>query len=222
MSAQGPPAAADVLYPFLAPAAPGSEALLDDVRRSTADKAREILALRARLRTELGARLIACAQALAEAFAAGGRLFTFGNGGSATDAQALAALFGRPPRGPAVAALALPSDTATVTALANDVGVAVIYTRQLAAYAGTGDVAIALSTSGNSDNVLQALGEARRRGLLTVGLAGYDGGRMAEPGVVDHLLVVPSASVHRIQEAQTTVYQVLWELTQAALASRRK
>jgi D-sedoheptulose 7-phosphate isomerase len=79
-----------------------------------------------------------------------------------------------------------------------------------------GDIALATSTSGGSENVLRALGEAGRRGLLTVGLAGYDGGRMAEAGL-DYLFAVPSASVHRIQEAQTTVYHVLWSLVQEEL-----
>jgi D-sedoheptulose 7-phosphate isomerase len=76
---------------------------------------------------------------------------------------------------------------------------------------------LALSTSGGSANVLRGLAEAHKLGLLTIGLAGYDGGAMAEADTIDHLFVVPSSSVHRIQEAQTTVYDVLWELTQQAL-----
>ena len=100
-----------------------------------------------------------------------------------------------------------------VTALCNDVGVDVVFARQLAAFARPDDIAVGLSTSGNSDNLLRAFDEASRRGLLTVGLAGYDGGRMAELDSIDYLFVVPSSSVHRIQEAQTTIYQVLWELT---------
>ena len=210
---------AAALYPFLAPRPVDSVALLDDVRASSEAKTREIVALRDRLHTELGARLVACSLAMARAVEAGGRLFTFGNGGSATDAQAVATLFARPPWGRPVAALALSSNAATVTALANDVGFDLVYARQLAAYAAAGDVAVGLSTSGNSDNVLRALVEARRRGLPTVALSGYDGGRMADTPAIDHLLVVPSASVHRIQEAQTTLYQVLWELTQASLAT---
>lgn len=212
------PGLAGSLYPFLAPSPDDAGVLLDDVRRSTVAKTREIVALRDRLRGELGERLIACARAMARAFAAGGRLFSFGNGGSATDAHAVAALFVRPPRGRPLAAVALPSDVAVVTALANDVGFDVVYARQLAAHGASGDVAVGLTTSGNSENVLRAFAEARRRGLVTVGFAGYDGGRLAETAAVDHLFVVPSASVHRIQEAQTTLYQVLWELTQAALA----
>jgi len=210
----------EALYPFLTAAVVDPDTLTEDVRRSTQAKAREIVALRERLRAELADALLGTAVRLAEAVAAGGRVFTFGNGGSATDAQAVAALFSRPPRGRPVPALALPADVATVTALANDVGFDVVYARQLAALATAGDVAIALSTSGSSGNVIRALEEARRRSLLTIGLAGYDGGRMAESGLVDHLLVVPSSSVHRIQEAQTTIHQVLWELMQAALAGR--
>ena len=79
------------------------------------------------------------------------------------------------------------------------------------------DIAFGVSTSGGSENVLRAFEEARRRQLLTVGLAGYDGGRMAESGLVDHLFVIPSPSVHRIQEAQTTAYHVLWSLVQSAV-----
>jgi D-sedoheptulose 7-phosphate isomerase len=114
-------------------------------------------------------------------------------------------------------AVALTTDVAVVTALSNDVGFEVVFARQLAAFARPGDVAVGLSTSGGSANVLQGFAEARRRGLVTVGFAGYDGGRMAAAGTIDHLFVVPSSSVHRIQEAQTTTYHVLWELTQSAL-----
>jgi D-sedoheptulose 7-phosphate isomerase len=89
----------------------------------------------------------------------------------------------------------------------------------LAAFATPDDIAVGLSTSGNSDNLVRAFAEASRRGLLTVGLAGYEGGRMAELDTIDHLFVVPSSSVHRIQEAQTTLYHVLWELTQSLLPS---
>ena len=106
---------------------------------------------------------------------------------------------------------------AVVTALANDVGFDVVFARQLAAFGRPGDIAVGLSTSGNSDNLVRAFEEASRRGLLTIGLAGYEGGKMAELDTIDYLFVVPSSSVHRIQEAQTTVYHVLWELTQVAL-----
>jgi D-sedoheptulose 7-phosphate isomerase len=100
--------------------------------------------------------------------------------------------------------------------LGNDVGFDVVFARKLAAMGRAGDIAVAVSTSGGSENVIRALEQARRLGLLTVGLAGYDGGRMAE-AALDFLFAVPSSSVHRIQEAQTTLYHVLWTLVQAEL-----
>jgi D-sedoheptulose 7-phosphate isomerase len=217
----------DALYPFLADRPEAGEdssaALLEEVRRSTAEKAAEIVVLRQQLADELASGLAACAEAMARRFAAGGRLYCFGNGGSSTDAQAVAALFCSPgPTAPDevparhLPAIALPNDVAVMTALANDVSFDVVFARQLAAFARPGDIAFGLSTSGGSSNVLRAFDEARRRGLLTVGLAGYDGGKMRDAGL-DHLFVVPSPSVHRIQEAQTTVYDVLWELVQVAL-----
>ncbi|MFE9955129.1 SIS domain-containing protein [Micromonospora sp. NPDC005299] len=207
------------LYPFLDTQAADVGTVLADVARSTADKAREIVTLRDSLVPEHGCRLVECARALATAFQAGGKLFTFGNGGSSTDAQDLAQLFLHPPTtARPLPAISLTHDVAVLTALSNDVGFEVVFARQIAAFGRAGDVAVGLSTSGGSPNVLRAFEEASRRDMITVGLAGYDGGRMAESDVVDHLFVVPSSSVHRVQEAQTTVYHVLWELTQQALA----
>jgi D-sedoheptulose 7-phosphate isomerase len=207
------------LYPFLYS---GQETDLDSVlaqvRESTVAKAREIIELRALVRERDSARLVSCARDMARRFAAGGRLMAFGNGGSATDAQQLATLFLAP--GPAerpLPALCLASDTAVITALGNDVGVDVVFARQIGAFGRPQDVAVGLSTSGNSENLLRAFDEAARRGMLTVGIAGYDGGKMAELDYLDYLFVAPSSSVHRIQEAQTTVYQTLWELTLMAL-----
>jgi D-sedoheptulose 7-phosphate isomerase len=119
---------------------------------------------------------------------------------------------------PALPAFALTNDIAVVTALTNDVGFDVVFARQIAAFGRATDIAVGLSTSGNSANLLAGFAEAARRGLLTVGISGADGGKMAELPSIDHLFVIPSASVHRIQEAQTTVYHALWELTLAALA----
>jgi len=205
------------LYPFLF-ASPGDlRAVTEEVRRSTREKALEIVAVRDRLAVELDTRLTECAQALAFHFSRGARLFAFGNGGSASDAQAVARVFLDPPAGRPLPAQALTADTGTLTALSNDAGFEVVFARQIAAFAEPGDIAVGLSTSGNSHNVLRGLDEAARRGLLTVGFAGYTGGRMAEVDVINYLFVVPSLSVHRIQEAQTTLYHVLWELTQQAL-----
>jgi len=212
------------LYPFLYADTSDLTAVLDQVRASTVAKAAEIGELRRTVADRDGARLAECARRMAERFGAGGRLFAFGNGGSATDAAQLATLFLAPDGGrrgerapgrsyPPLPAFGLANDTSVVTALCNDVGVDVVFARQLAAFGGRDDIAVGLSTSGNSDNLLRAFDEASRRGMLTVGLAGYDGGRMAELDSIDYLFVVPSSSVHRIQEAQTTTYQVLWELT---------
>src|SRR6185437_5241429 len=220
----------EALYPFLYADTGDLTTVLDQVRASTVAKAAEIGELRRAVGARDGARIEACAREMAARFAAGGRLFAFGNGGSATDAAQLATLFLAPIAGPGgggdpggggtrgeeyppLPAFGLANDTSVVTALCNDVGVDVVFSRQLAAFGGRDDIAVGLSTSGNSDNLLRAFDEASRRGMLTIGLAGYDGGRMAELDSIDYLFVVPSSSVHRIQEAQTTIYQVLWELT---------
>lgn len=211
------PGGLESLYPFLHAGETDGESLLADAARSTEAKVAEIVSLRRSVLERHAEALGSCAGVLGARFESGATLFAFGNGGSSTDAASIAHLFLDPPWGRPVPAVALTADAAIVTALANDVGFEVVFARQLAAWARPGDVALGVSTSGGSQNVMRAFAEARRLGLVTVGLAGYDGGRMAEPGVVEHLFVVPSPSVHRIQEAQTTLYHVLWTLTQQAL-----
>ena len=214
--------AMEALYPFLYSDESDLPAVLAAVRESTVAKTREIAELRAIVAAREGTRLANCAEDMAARFAAGGRLFAFGNGGSATDAQQLATLFLNPgDDAPPLPAFGLASDTSVITALCNDIGVGVVFARQLAAFARREDIAVGLSTSGNSENLVLAFAEASRRGMLSIGLAGYEGGMMAELDTIDYLFVAPSSSVHRIQEAQTTIYHVLWELTVAALARRR-
>lgn len=210
MTREHPVDGLEALYPFLYSGESDVDAVLRQVEQSTVDKVREIVADRD--------RLFACAPDLARAFRGGGRLLAFGNGGSSTDAQDLASLF-LSPAGAAkpLPAFGLTNDIAVVTALSNDIGFDVVFTRQIGAFGRPGDIAVGLSTSGNSANLLRAFDEAARRGLVTVGIAGYDGGKMAELDSIDHLFVVPSPSVHRIQEAQTTLYHALWELTLGAL-----
>jgi len=211
----------EALYPFLYDEPQGLDAVLEAVRRSTVEKAAEIVTVRKVVAERFGEELEACARVMAERFSAGARLFTFGNGGSSTDAAAVAGLFlGGAGGARPLPALTLTADVAVLTALGNDVGFDVVFARQLAAMGRPGDIALAVSTSGGSENVLRALDEGKRRGLVTIGFAGYDGGRMAEAGL-DHLFAVPSASVHRIQEAQTTLYHVLWSLVQGELAGGR-
>lgn len=210
------------LYPFLYDEQGSLEAVLEEVRRSTVEKAGEVVALRDAVIERYADRLAACAEAMAASFAAGGKLLAFGNGGSSTDAQDVAQSFLDPPEGARpLPALALTGDVAVVTALSNDIGFDVVFARQIAAFGWRGDIAMGISTSGGSENLIRGFEEASRRGLLTVGLTGYEGGKMAEVDTIDYLFVVPSSSVHRIQEAQTTMYHVLWELTQRVLAQSR-
>ncbi|WP_181770699.1 D-sedoheptulose-7-phosphate isomerase [Amycolatopsis pittospori] len=215
------------LYPFLYSDSSDIDAVFEQVRKSTRDKAREIVELRKSVFDRDGGRLLECTAAMARRFADGGRLLAFGNGGSSTDAQDLASLFLSPAPGPGGAfpplpAFALTNDVAVITALSNDVGFDVVFARQIAAFARPRDVVVGLSTSGNSPNLLRAFDEAKKQDLLTIGIAGYDGGKMAELDSVDHLFVVPSPSVHRVQEAQTTLYHALWELTVTYLRERTK
>lgn len=212
--------AVESLYPFLYATSSDLDAVLADVRQSTVDKTHEIMELRREVLRRDGERLVSCAQEMATAFLAGGRLLAFGNGGSSTDAQDLASLF-LSPGGDArpLPAFGLTNDIAVVTALSNDIGFDVVFARQIGAFGRRHDIAVGLSTSGNSANLLRAFDEASRRGLFTVGIAGYEGGKMAELDSIDYLFVVPSPSVHRVQEAQTTIYHALWELTLAAVQS---
>jgi D-sedoheptulose 7-phosphate isomerase len=206
--------ASSFLYPFLAERETDLDAVLDDVRRSVLMKAEEVGGLRAQTLEEGHDALLAAGGALAESFAAGGKLLALGNGGSATDAMDAVADFRNPPRKAWLArpALDLTEDAAILTAIANDVGVESIFARQVIAYGRAGDVLLALSTSGNSENVIAALAEARRRGLRTVAMVGYDGGRVAAEGLADHVVVTRSQHIPRIQEAQASAYHVLREL----------
>jgi len=210
----------EALYPFLygQPEDPhAGDAVLAQLQFSTVDKAREITALRQAVLARDGEQLAACAVRMAAAFAAGARLFAFGNGGSATDAADLASRFLDPgPGARPLPAYAL-ADPAVLTALANDVGFEVVFARQLAVHGRPGDIAVGLSTSGNSPNLIAAFDRARELGMLVIGISGSSGGAMAGLPSLDYHFVMPSDSVHRIQEAQTTVYHVLWELTLTAL-----
>ena len=217
-SSEPPAGSIESLYPFLYSGKTDVSAVLEQVRQSTVAKAEEILRLRGAVLAVDNDRLLACASDMASRFRAGGRLLAFGNGGSATDAQQLVTTFLAPgDTAVPLPALSLASDPSILTALCNDIGVEVVFARQVAAFGTKHDIAVGLSTSGNSDNLLRAFDEAARRGMLTVGIAGYSGGKMAELDSIDYLFVAPSTSVHRIQEAQTTIYNALWELCQQAL-----
>jgi D-sedoheptulose 7-phosphate isomerase len=200
--------ASSFLYPFLAEQESPLAPVLDDVRRSALMKAQEVGALRRQTLTDNRDALIAAAQTLKDALDRGGKLLALGNGGSATDAMDTVADFhsaGHP-------AIDLTEDTSILTAIANDIGTDAIFSRQVIAYGVAGDVLIALSTSGNSANVISALDEARHRGLATIALVGYDGGRIGAEGLADHVIVTRSEHIPRIQEAQASAYHALCEL----------
>ena len=160
------------------------------------------------------------AEVVIETFRSGGKLLAFGNGGSASDAQHLAAeLAGRYVRErPGLPALALCANTSDVTAIGNDYGFDRVFARLIEAHGGVGDVAVAISTSGNSPNVLAGVEAARERGLRTVGLTGRGGGRLA--GMVDAPVVVPCDSTPRIQEMHITVVHMICALVDEALYPR--
>ncbi len=212
------------LYPFLFPSAElgvaSDAALLASVQRSTLDKCAETMALRSELLAEYEAQLAAAAEAMASRFAAGHKLIAFGNGGSATDADDAALDCLTPPivGWRALPAISLPADSATVTAVANDVGLESVFVRQLCALGERGDIALGFSTSGSSGNVVAAMAEARRRGMLTVAFVGYDGGAMARGGSVNFCFVARREFVPRIQEGHATLWHVLLDLVQGALA----
>ncbi|MFE7201936.1 SIS domain-containing protein [Pseudonocardia alni] len=198
------------LYPFLESEETDSGSLLTDLAASARTKSRESAALRASTLTACAELVRTAGAEMARRFGAGGRMFAFGNGGSSTDATTLADLFARPPLGAPLPAWSLTADQAILTALGNDVGFDLVFARQLIARSGPGDIAVALSTSGSSRDLTAALREARRRGLYTVGFAGYEGGDFAASPDVDTCFVVRSQSVHRIQESQALLGYQLW------------
>jgi len=207
--------ASSFLYPFLERREADLDGVLEDVGRSVLMKSKEVAALRGQTLGEGAEALEAAAAAIRRSLDAGGTLHVFGNGGSATDAMDVVADFRAAPQGwPARRAVDLTADSAILTALANDIGPDVLFARQLIAYAQPGDVALAISTSGGSANIVEALAEARRRGLTTVALVGYDGGRIAAGGLADHVVVTRSDHIPRIQEAQASAYHVLRELVE--------
>ena len=160
------------------------------------------------LTAKLAPAVDAVAQDLLKCYRNGGKLLTFGNGGSSCDAQNFAnELVGRYRRNrPPLSALALTVNQGDLTAIANDFGFEEIFARQLRAHGRAGDVAVAISTSGNSKNVLNAIAAARELGLTVVGLSGRAGGKMK--ALCDHCVCIPSDSTARIQEAHITLIQI--------------
>lgn len=209
-----------LFYPYLFAGGKSSiEDVLTQVRHSTLEKCREVIELRRKTLEATRDQIILAGRMMAEAFTNGGTLLAFGNGGSTTDAQDLVAELLTPPfpGWRPLPAISLTNDVSVVTAVGNDVGFDNIYARQVIALGRRGDIALGISTSGNSTNVLVALEQAKKQGLLTVGLSGYDGGNMARSSALDICITAVSDHVPRIQEAQATVYHALLEVIQTLI-----
>ena len=213
------------LYPHLAPSAERSgsagmsAALLESVRQKAADSVQ----VKQRFFAENAPAIVDAAQMLARCYRSGGRLYTMGNGGSSCDAAHLAVEFQHPITAgrQALPAVNLSQDMAMITAVANDLGFAHVYTRQVLAHVSERDCLVGISTSGNSENLLAGFNAAKRQGAATLGLAGGDGGRMRASADVDLCLVVPTDSIHRVQETHVALYHILWDLTHTLLADDR-
>jgi D-sedoheptulose 7-phosphate isomerase len=178
---------------------------------------RDSAEVKIRFAEQHGSRIEAVARRMADVLRRGGKLLFFGNGGSAADAQHLSAEFVNRflrDRG-ALAAIALTTDTSALTSIGNDLGFDQVFSRQVEALGRPGDLVVAISTSGNSPNVLRAVEAARRLGCVTVGMTGGSGGKLAK--VVDEAFVVPSAETPRIQETHITLGHALCALVEDLL-----
>ena len=204
---------AGFLYPFLGQEKQASADLPAEVASSILMKVRDDSALRTQVSREQAEQIGSTAQAIYERLERGGKLIIFGNGGSATDANDWAMDSVLPPAGyRPVSAVSLALEPANITAVANDIGTDAIFLRQLIAQARPEDIAIGISTSGGSRNIIMALEEARKRKLLTVALLGYDGGEVLRRGLADFPLIVHCDYIPRIQEVQASIYHIIREM----------
>jgi len=205
--------AASFLYPFLGGPGGSSDEVIPEVAASIRAKAAAVERLRDEVVAGQSDQITQAVLAMWDAIASGATVLCIGNGGSATDATDFAFDLCSSPKGHArVPAISLVSDAATVTAIANDIGSEAMFSRQLIACGRHGDVVVAFSTSGGSANIIAALREARSRGLLTIALVGYDGGEVLRRRLADHVIVVNSDHIPRIQEVQASIYHVIVEL----------
>jgi len=187
------------------------------MRESILRKARESAEVKLAFFEENAARLETCVTAMAARFKEGGRLYVMGNGGSACDAEHVAVEFVHPiieKRKP-LPALALTTGSATLTAIGNDTDFSHVFVRQLELLARPQDMALGVSTSGASANVVRAVRHARAQGLLTVGFSGRDGGQLAD--VCEFCFTVPGWSIHRVQETHTVLLHLIWDQVHVAL-----
>jgi D-sedoheptulose 7-phosphate isomerase len=198
------------LYPFLGQEKQETSGIIDEVAASIEMKVADDAKLRQQVAREQAKQIEVATLAIHDRVRRGGKLILFGNGGSATDANDWAIDCVLPPFGyHPIPAVSLSLEPANITALANDIGAEVIFLRQLIAQGRPGDVAIGISTSGGSRNIIMALEEARKRGMLTVALLGYDGGEILRRKLADFPIVVSCDYIPRIQEVQASIYHVI-------------
>lgn len=204
---------AGFLYPFLGQQKQETTDVAGEVAASIQMKVRDDAALRVQVGREESEQISNAALAIHERLLRGGKLILFGNGGSATDANDWAIDCVLPPAGyQPIPAVSLSLEPANITAVANDVGTEVIFLRQLIAQARPEDVAIGISTSGGSRNIIMALEEARKRDMLTIALLGYDGGEIKRRALTDFPIVVRCDYIPRIQEVQASIYHIVREM----------
>jgi D-sedoheptulose 7-phosphate isomerase len=210
------------LYPFLSnqrrDGADVEAALIASIEGKAADHARILSAFFA----DQAQAILAAARTIAACYRQGGKLLTMGNGGSSCDSAHVAVEFLHPITAgrPSLPALDLAGDVAMLTAVGNDIGFEHIFLRQIAAHGRSGDCLLGLSTSGNSKNLIAAFRKSKDQNLRTIGLAGGNGGEMARAGL-DHCLIVPTDSIHRVQETHVLIYHILWDLVHSLLADDR-
>jgi D-sedoheptulose 7-phosphate isomerase len=193
--------------------------MTESFREKVIRKCGESMEMKEKFFTKYAESLEAMSRALADRFQKGGRLFVMGNGGSLCDALHVCVEFNHPiiEKRPALPVIPLMTDIATMTAIGNDVDFTRVFVNQLRLLSAPGDTAMVFSTSGKSPNLIYALQAAREREMLTVAFAGKDGGRF--PEIADYCFIVPSYSIHRIQEVHATAVHVLWDLVHIALGA---
>ncbi|HEX3997844.1 MAG TPA: SIS domain-containing protein [Pirellulales bacterium] len=198
------------LYPFLGEGEKPPADTLSEVALSIQHKAADDERLRSLVAAEQSEPLAAAALAIHERLIRGGTILAFGNGGSATDANDFVLDCVVPPAGIApLPAVSLSMEPANISAIANDVGVELVFMRQMIAGGRPQDIAFGISTSGKSKNVIAALVEARKRGMLTLALLGSQGGDILRDHLADHAFTVPSDYIPRLQEVQAAMYHTL-------------
>jgi D-sedoheptulose 7-phosphate isomerase len=182
-------------------------------------KCAESVEMKQKFFNEYAGQIEAMAKDMAQRFQQGNKLLVMGNGGSLCDALHFSVEFTHPiiEKRPAFPVIPLMTDVATMTAISNDVDSSRVFVNQLRLHGRPGDMALAVSTSGKSPNLIYALEEARKKEMLTIAWAGKDGGRF--PQLADYCFIVPSYSIHRIQEVHATLVHIAWDLIHIALGA---